>query len=267
MGWVASLLPHRVARVPIDGVEERRRHGGVCPLAAQLYVAVVILVGRAARWRRPFRSYTRSQSCLSWLLVFACLTSAWKVNLPIPVANGSTLSVSYAANLMSLLLLGPHHAVLIAVAGVVMQCTHRTKHADPLYRAVFSTCGRGDHDDGNRRRLRLAGTAFAATGTSCRGLAKPLVGTIATYFLVNTSLVAGAIATSTSADSSAHGADDFLWSGASFMVAGTAGALSAVIVARGEHWQTILLVAPIYSDLPYLRAVRRTARGSETAYE
>ena len=46
----------------------------------------------------------------------ACLTSAWKVNLPIPVTNGSTLSVSYAANLMSLLLLGPGHAVLIAVA-------------------------------------------------------------------------------------------------------------------------------------------------------
>ncbi len=78
------------------------------------------------------------------------------------------------------------------------------------------------------------------------GLAKPLVGTIATYFLVNTSLVAGAIATSTSRGLLRTWRDDFLWSGASFMVAGTAGALSAVIVARHEHWQTVLLVAPIY---------------------
>ena len=38
------------------------------------------------------------------LAVFACVTSVWKVNLPIAVANGSTLSVS-AANLTSLLLL------------------------------------------------------------------------------------------------------------------------------------------------------------------
>jgi hypothetical protein len=40
--------------------------------------------------------------------------------------------------------------------------------------------------------------------------------------------------------------DDFLWSGASFMVAGSAGAMAAVVVDRGEHWKAILLIAPIY---------------------
>ena len=39
------------------------------------------------------------------LLVAACLISAFKVTLPLPVANGSTLSMADAANVMSMLLL------------------------------------------------------------------------------------------------------------------------------------------------------------------
>ena len=57
------------------------------------------------------------------LLITSCLTSLWKINLPIPLASGSTLSVSYAADLMALLLLGPQQALLIAIAGVWTQCT------------------------------------------------------------------------------------------------------------------------------------------------
>ena len=60
------------------------------------------------------------------------------------------------------------------------------------------------------------------------GLAKPLVGAIAAYFLVNTGLVAGAIAATTSRSFLRVWRDDFLWSGASFMVAGSAGAMAAV---------------------------------------
>ena len=45
------------------------------------------------------------------------MTSAWKVNLPISLASGSTLSVSYAADLMALLLLGPPAAIAIAAVG------------------------------------------------------------------------------------------------------------------------------------------------------
>src|SRR5262245_13827016 len=59
------------------------------------------------------------------LLVFACVTSTWKVNLPISVTNGSTLSVSYAANLVSLLLLGTPYAVIVAVAGAWTQCWYK----------------------------------------------------------------------------------------------------------------------------------------------
>src|SRR4029453_14387394 len=97
------------------------------PLAAQLYVVAIIALGAAALVMFFPKSYPQPL-LFAALTLCACLTSVWKVNLPIPVVNGSTLSVSYAANLMSLLLLGPSHAVLIAAAGVWAQCRYKARH-------------------------------------------------------------------------------------------------------------------------------------------
>jgi signal transduction histidine kinase len=213
------------------------------PLAAQLYVAVVILAGIAGLW--GFLPHTVSRPVmLGVLIAVACVTSTWKVNLPLPLANGSTLSVSYAANLMTLLLLGPQDAIVIAVAGVVTQCTYKVKQPYPIYRTIFS--------------VATAVITMAATGAAYLWLggtvapfdtfapARPLVGSIATYFLLNTSLIAGAIALSTGRPFFSTWRQDFVWSGASFMVAGTAGALAAVVVDQGEQWKAVLLIAPIY---------------------
>ncbi len=217
------------------------------PLAAQVYVAVVVAAGAASVVTFFPRAYPQPV-LFAVLLVSACLTSIWKVNLPISLTNGSTLSVSYAANLMSLLLLGPRHAVVIAAVGAWAQCNYKAKHLDPLHRSVFSTASAA---------ITMAATGLVygwlggpATPSGFSDLPKPLVGAVATYFLVNTSLVAGAIALSTRRAFVSTWGQDFLWSGASFMVAGSAGAFAAVVVARGEHWTAMLLVAPIY--LTYL---------------
>jgi signal transduction histidine kinase/CheY-like chemotaxis protein len=77
-------------------------------------------------------------------------------------------------------------------------------------------------------------------------IAKPLVGAIATYFVVNTSLVGGAIALSSGRSWWQVWHDEFLWSAPSFMVAGSAGAIAAVVVQRGRHWEALLLLAPVY---------------------
>jgi Signal transduction histidine kinase len=177
-------------------------------------------------------------------MVLACLTSLWKVNLPIATASGSTLSVSYAADLMALLLLGLQPAIIVAVAGVLMQCSYKVKKSYPLYRTLFSAAA-------EVLTMTATGIVYQQLGGSLRPLhmavlAKPLVGAIAAYFIVNTSLVAGAIALSSSRSFLTVWRDDFLWSGASFMVAGSAGAMAAVVVARGEHWKAVLLIAPVY---------------------
>jgi signal transduction histidine kinase/ActR/RegA family two-component response regulator len=213
------------------------------PLVAQLYVAVVMVVGAAGLV--VFFPHTLAQPLLFVvLLLFACMTSAWKVTLPIPVANGSTLSVSYAANLMSLLLLGAEPAVVIAVAGVWTQCRYKQRERYPLHRTVFSAA---------MAVITMVATSAAysslggpSTPANFMGLAKPLVGAIGTYFLVNTSLVATAIALSTRRTFLNTWRDDFLWSGASYMVAGTAGAVAALVVRQGDPWKAVLLVAPIY---------------------
>ena len=63
---------------------------------------------------------------------------------------------------------------------------------------------------------------------------------------MNTILVAGVIAISTRRSFLSTWGRDFVWSASSFMATGSAGAFAAVIVARGEHWTAVLLVAPIY---------------------
>jgi len=216
---------------------------GALPLAAQLYVTLVVVVGCV--WL-AVSAPTRFADPVMFvsLAMFACVTSVWKVNLPIAVANGSTLSVSYAANLMSLLLLGPQHAALIAVAGAVMQCRYKAKATYPVYRTIFSAAAAGI-------TMSATGAVYMMLGgttppTAALAVAKPLVGAIGTYFLVNTSLVAGAIALSSNRTFAETWGRDFLWSAASFMVAGTAGALAAMVVQRGEHWIAVVLVAPIY---------------------
>ena len=213
------------------------------PIAAQFYVAGVVAAGAMALIAFFPREYP-NPVLFATLLVFACVTSIWKVNLPIALTNGSTLSVSYAANLMSLLLLGPAHAVVIAAAGAWTQCSYKAKHFDPLHRAVFSTAA---------AVLTMAATSLVygwlggpLTPVHFAQLPRPLVGAVATYFLVNTSLIAGAIAFSTRRPFARTWGRDFVWSGASFMVAGSAGAFAAVVVGRGDHWTAMLVVAPIY---------------------
>ena len=92
---------------------------------------------------------------LGALLLLACVTSAWKVTLPLSLPAASTLSVSYAADLMTLLMLGPESAVIVAVAGAWMQCTFKVKQTYPLYRTGFSMAGGGDHDGRDRTGIRV----------------------------------------------------------------------------------------------------------------
>jgi signal transduction histidine kinase/ActR/RegA family two-component response regulator len=213
------------------------------PLLAQFYVAGTVVAGGTTLVLFVPRQLPDPLLFAS-LTVLACLTSAWKVRLPLPLVNGATLSVSYAANLVSLLLLGPRPAMLIAVAAFWTQCTYKPKHPYPLYRTVFSAASAA---------LTMAATSIVfsllggpGTRLDSFTLARPLVGAIATYFVVNTGLIATAIALSSNTGCVETWRREFLWSGPSFMVAGTAGAIAAAVVQRGELWKAVIFIAPIY---------------------
>src|SRR4029450_5132243 len=91
------------------------------PPAAKLYVIAIMIAGACAMVVYFPRDWP-SSILFAALVIASCLLSLWKVNLPIPLASGSTLSVSYAANLTALLLLGPRAALVVALAGAWTQC-------------------------------------------------------------------------------------------------------------------------------------------------
>jgi signal transduction histidine kinase len=180
------------------------------------------------------------------MLAAACLTAAWKVNLPIPLTSGSTLSVSYAAKMMALLLLGPHHAVMVAVAGAFTQCTYKAKRTYPLYRTVFSMTAEAITMAGTGAAYLWLGGPTGSFDTAVFAIVKPVGGAIGVYFLLNTGLVAGAIAMSTGQPLRKVWSTDFLWSSVTFMVAGTAGAVAAIVINRGHVWIAMSLIGPVY---------------------
>jgi PAS domain S-box-containing protein len=213
------------------------------PFAARLYVAAVI-IGGVVLMVEFFPTAIPHAPSFAALVALSCITSAWKVNLPLHTSSGSTLSVACAANLMALMLLGPHQAMVVTVAGAWTQCTFNVRRPYPPYRTIFS--------------MAAEAVAMQATGLvylwlhgapgllHVATLPKALVGVSATCFFVNTGLVAGAIALSTRQNPWKVWHDNFLWSGPSFIVAGAAGAIGAVVIERGDHWMAILMLAPIY---------------------
>jgi hypothetical protein len=147
------------------------------PHPARLYVAAVIATGTCVSVAFFPLSIPRPLLFLA-LLAAGCGTSIWKVNLPIALTNGSTLSVSYAADLTALLLLGPQQALVIAVAGVLTQCTVSVKERYPLYRTVFSMAAEAI-------TIAATGLVYLSLGGTIGSivvatLAKPLLGAIVT---------------------------------------------------------------------------------------
>src|SRR4026208_2257784 len=84
----------------------RERTGGAArPPAAQMYVAAVTLTG-VVLMARFFPTTCSRPWMLASLILVSCITLLWNVTHSLRPAGGSTLSVSYAADLMALLLLG-----------------------------------------------------------------------------------------------------------------------------------------------------------------
>ena len=82
--------------------------------AARAYIGVVIVIGAAVlALRLPAISIDRPLLFVT-LLVLSCASSAMKVALPLPTST-STMSVSYAVDFASLLLLGWDQTMLVEI--------------------------------------------------------------------------------------------------------------------------------------------------------
>ncbi len=213
------------------------------PLAAKLYVGAVVAIGGVLLVKFfPF-PFTGDIRLFLLLLVLSSVTSVFKVNLPL-ARRSSTMSVSYAVDFASLLLLGPHETMVVAAVSAFSQCTFRIKERNPFHRTLFSMACLV-------LTVQAAGAAYLFLGgvpgtMRVEDLAKPLVGAATTYFLINTATIATAIALSTRQSVLGVWHQNFLWSAPSYFVGAGAAALATWIVEVSGQWLAPLAAAPLY---------------------
>jgi diguanylate cyclase (GGDEF)-like protein/putative nucleotidyltransferase with HDIG domain len=216
---------------------------GELPRPARLYVGGVIAIGLTLMvLRLPDATFAQPVLFVG-LLVLSSMTAALKVHLPL-TTSGSTMSVSYAVDFASLLLLGPHETMLVAAGSAFSQCHLNSKNRNPLHRTLFSVASLVI-------TVQAAGFAFqilGGTGSTMplTQLARPLVGAATVYFLLNTGLIATAIALSTRTTILSTWNNNFLWSAPSYFVGAGSAALAASFVAHAGYWVAPLTFAPLY---------------------
>src|SRR5215204_5898079 len=153
------------------------------PRAARCYVTAVIAIGLALFVVCLPKATFNQPLLFIALLLLSSMSASLKVDLPL-TTSGSTMSVSYAVDFASLLLLGPHNTMLVAAGSAISQCHFNSKEQNPSYRTLFIT-------------VQATGLAFRLLGgtadLSLTSIARPLVAAATVYFLLNTGLIATAI--------------------------------------------------------------------------
>jgi diguanylate cyclase (GGDEF)-like protein/putative nucleotidyltransferase with HDIG domain len=214
------------------------------PIAARLYVGTVLAAGAIVLVY--FAPHGLPHPVLfATLLVCSSVASALKVSLPL-ASSGSTMSVSYAVDFASLLLLGADATMFVAAASAWSQCTFRTKSRAEPYRTLFSMASLVI-------TVKFAGLVYGWFGGSAltdafslTAVTRPLVGAATGYFICNTALIATAIGLTTRQPILKVWNENFLWSAPSYFVGAGAAGVAANVIDRGGYWMASLLAAPLY---------------------
>jgi diguanylate cyclase (GGDEF)-like protein/putative nucleotidyltransferase with HDIG domain len=215
------------------------------PIAARLYVGCVIAAAVVILAVILPQATFESPWLFAGLLLVSAFTSAFKVSLPL-AKSGSTMSVSYAVDFGSLLLLGPNPTMIVAIASAWSQCTFRMKERNPIYRTLFSmACLCITVQAAGLTYLWLGGVP-GHLGSDLQSVAKPLVGAATMYFVFNTALIAIAISLSTHQPFVQIWNENFLWSAPSYFVGAGAAALATWALSASGFWLAPLTAAPLY---------------------
>ena len=214
------------------------------PPAARIYVASIIVVGTVlVAWLGPRATFDQPVLFAS-LLVLSAVAAAFKISLP--TGNGSTMSVSSAIDFATLIMLGPHAAMLVALVSSWAQCTFRSAAPNPLYRTLFSMAALAITVQAAGYVYLALGGLPAEFGHGIAGGLAPLFAAATTYFLVNTSLIAGAIGLENRRSPFVEWHQHFLWSAPGYFVAAAAAAVVKYALLGPGIWIAFVAVAPIF---------------------
>jgi hypothetical protein len=210
---------------------------------SRLYVGAVIAAGLALLVYFAPRDLVDPVMAGS-LLLSTILLSSFKVRMPLGQHGVSTMSMAYAVDFVALIVEGANVAMLLAAIGVLIQCTVRVRRRQPIHRAAFSAAA-------VIIAVQSAGWGWRALGGSFSELSLattvfPLVVCAVTYYIVNTSLVVGAIAVTSSTSPAKAWNLEFWWSAPAYLLAAMVAALVALAILNGVVALLPIVASPLY---------------------
>lgn len=208
-----------------------------------LYVGGVIATGAALLVYLAPRGIASPVLALA-LLLSTVLLSGFKLRLPLGTHGVSTMSMAYVVDFVALIVEGANLAMLLAAIGVLVQCTVRVRRRQPIHRAAFSAAA-------VVIAVQIAGWIWRTLGGSLTeatlaSTVLPLMVCAITYFIVNTSLVIGAIAVTSATSPARVWNREFLWSAPAYVLAAVVAALVAMAILNGVVVLLPLVASPLY---------------------
>jgi PAS domain S-box-containing protein len=194
------------------------------------------------QWPTQFPNPTLVALLLASSMLLALL------KLQLPLSNGhATISMAYAVDFAALLLCGADVAMVIAALAVVVQCSFRNAHPQPLVRTLYSVATVAVS-------VQAAGGIwwFLSGDLGPLGITTtvaPMLATATGYFVINTALIALAISLTAGTSPMRTWHSEFLWSAPSCILSAFAGTILAIVIAQGNYAMLLMAAAPVYVSL------------------
>ncbi|MCC7125070.1 MAG: diguanylate cyclase [Acidobacteria bacterium] len=210
------------------------------PWVLDVYVTIVVAAGVGlVAYGLPLASFNEPILFVALLLGSMSL-AVMKIHLPLS-SGQATLSMSYFTDFLSLVLLGPHEAMLVAGASAATQSLTMKRGRYSLKKTLFSSATL-------IITIQSAGFVTDQIGgfdlyASFAQLAKPAALGAATFFLSNSFLVASAVSLTRGESVIRTWRQDFLWAGPACFVAAGAATFAAAVMATQEVWLVLFAAA------------------------
>jgi diguanylate cyclase (GGDEF)-like protein/PAS domain S-box-containing protein len=236
---VVEPLVHAGERAAIAQPDEATRSQ---PLGATLFVTAIIVAAAIALVFFGPRHLPNPPLFLA-LLGASALASSLRLRVPLGVTT-SNLSVSYSVDFAAMLLIGTELTMLVAGVSAWMQSTFGHDRRNPISRAIFNAAALV-------LTVKASGLAFEFLGgqpgaITLRDTAKPLVASALVYYVVNTALVATAIALANRRSLWSVWQSNFLWTAPSYYVGAGAAVAGTILWQTQQWWLLPLAGAPVY---------------------
>lgn len=227
--------------------------------AAVLYVAAVSLAGGLMLAHSvPLVDSTHS---IAFAVLMGLSLAASVAKITIPVAgNDSSLTVCHVVDFTTLIVCGPHAAVVVSAFGGWAQCTLRSQTKNPMHRVVFSVAALA-------LTMGTAGWVYQWLGgqpglwTATQQF-EPLISAATVVFLLNSILIAGAVALTTRRSIPLVWFESYLPTWPTYMIGAGLASGIAVVLERRAYWLLPLLAGPLVllhrNFLAYLENVRHS---------